>query len=65
MSAPLIDVAVEVVRETEKAFQVSEDGGKTLVWLPKSQVEWHQDKPGKMVGTMVMPEWLAKDKGLI
>lgn len=54
----LIDIAGEIHRETEKAFHFF-DGDKE-VWLPKSQVEW--DEHAK---TMAMPEWLAKDKGLI
>lgn len=59
----IVEVACEVRRETEKAYLVfdgSEDAnGKPIEqWVPKSQCEWD----GK---TMQMPEWLAKDKGLI
>lgn len=54
----LIDIAVDLKRETEKAYLVSD--GAQEVWLPKSQVEYDEDAK-----TMAMPEWLAKDKGLI
>lgn len=54
----LIDIAAEIKRETEKAYYI--DDGANQLWLPKSQCEWNQDD-----GTFTMPEWLAKDKGLI
>jgi len=54
----LIDIAGEVLSETEKAYQFSD--GARRVWLPKSQVEWHEEDQ-----IMVIPEWLAKDKDLI
>lgn len=63
--ARLIDIACALRRETDKAFAVSETEDGPLIWLPKSQVEWHANAPGKSIGTMVMPEWLAKDKGLV
>lgn len=55
--ARLFDLAAEIKRETEKAWQLF-DGTKTE-WVPKSQVEDNGD------GTFTMPEWLAKDKGFI
>lgn len=55
--ARLTDVAAEIKRETEKALLLSD--GATEAWVPKSQVEDNRD------GTFTMPEWLAKDKGLI
>ena len=54
----LIDIAVEIKSETEKAYYL--DDGATQVWIPKSQCEWNQED-----GTLTMPEWLAKDNGLI
>ena len=53
----LIDIAGEVRGETDKAIPLFD--GKTIAWLPKSQVEDNRD------GTFTMPEWLAKDKGFI
>ena len=54
----LIDIAGELRRETERAYLVF-DGTKE-VWLPKSLVEHDAGD-----GTFAMPEWLAKDKGLV
>ena len=56
----LVDIAVEFRHETPKAILVY-DGAKE-VWLPKSQVEYEHSGGGVIV---TMPEWLAKDKGLI
>lgn len=57
MKSDLIDSACELKHETAKAYLVN-DGAKD-VWLPKSQVEHNDDN------TFTMPEWLAKEKGLI
>lgn len=57
MRSDLIDVAAEVLVETEKAFRI--DAGFGPEWVPKSQCERNDD------GTFTMPEWLAKEKGLI
>lgn len=53
----LIDIAGAARSETDKAILF--DDGTQTVWLPKSQVEDNED------GTYAMPEWLAKEKGLI
>lgn len=53
----LIEIAADVLHETEKAWLIS-DGGEA-VWVPKSQVEDNGD------GTFTMPEWLARAKGFI
>ena len=63
-SKSLVEVAVIVKRETDKAFCVTVDD-KRQVWLPKSQVEWHIDDTKTNSGVMVMPEWLAIDKELV
>lgn len=57
-NSALVDISGEVRGETEKAYRFYD--GRELCWLPKSQVEWDEDS-----GTMVCPEWLAKEKGLI
>lgn len=54
----IIDIAGELRHETPLAFLIF-DGDKT-VWLPKSLVE-HDPADH----TFAMPEWLAKEKGLI
>lgn len=53
----LVDIECEIRAQTEKAVQVYD--GRVTVWLPRSQIEIADD------GTIAMPEWLAKDKGLI
>lgn len=60
----LVDIQGELVApyETEHAWHFYD--GSRKVWLPKSQVEWHPDSP-KLSGTMVVPRWLAIDKGLV
>ncbi len=58
MPRELEDIAGEVQGETEKAYRFYD--GSITVWLPKSQCEW--DDRDKI---MTMPEWLAKEKGLI
>ncbi len=58
--------------ETPKAYCINETGQEKVtpnVWLPKSQVKMHsRRKSGKGYGIIVdieVPEWLAKEKGLI
>lgn len=64
MKSDLIDIAAE--KRMEKGagtalFQGDKDenGREVWVWVPTSQIEDNGD------GTFAMPEWLAKDKGLI
>lgn len=64
MADRLVDIACEVRRETEKGLAIwdggeEKDGREKWVWLPKANVEVNDD------GTVTMPEWLAKTKGLI
>ena len=54
----IIDIAADLKHETEKAFLI-DSGDEKPVWVAKSQVDKNDD------GTFSMPEWLAKDKGLI
>ena len=63
MKSDLVDIACTVRCDRGKAVAVAdgteEAGREKWFWLPKSQVEVNDD------GTVTMPEWLAKDKGLI
>ena len=64
MAVAHIEIACEVLRETGAAFHICD--GVTTCWVPKSQVEHHPETdPRKRSCVMVMPEWLARDKGLI
>ena len=53
----LIEITAFLRRETVNAYLINV--GAREVWVPKSQTEWNEDK------TFTMPEWLAKEKGLI
>ena len=60
MSNAVIDLAVVLKHETEKAYRV--DVGDRQVWLAKSLVEYYDDGKG---GIITLPNWLAHEKGLI
>lgn len=53
----LTDIAAQLRYETARAYLVFD--GSQEQWLPKSQCEMNVD------GTFTLPEWLAKEKGLI
>lgn len=57
----LVDICVDQKYITAKAVLVSD--GTTEAWLPLAQVEIKRNKDGTIAVTL--PEWLAKDKGLI
>lgn len=64
MKSDLIDLDMFIHAETAKAVLVSDDGDNDrAVWLPKSQVEVEIIKGNQV--TVTLPEWLAKDKGLL
>jgi hypothetical protein len=56
------EIDLEVIEEREMSVLVTD--GDTKVFLPKSQIEI-VDSPNPNLTTIVMPEWLAKEKGLI
>ena len=65
----IIDVQLEKRLERDKAcafFQgeVDDKNNEIWVWLPYSMIEI-DDGDGKDVVTVSMPEWFAKQKGLI
>lgn len=58
---------LEVVTETDKAWLLSLEDTGDNEWFPKSQCELELDDDygsphGE--GTILVPEWLARDKGL-
>ena len=64
MSERIVDVTVQIHHRTAKAVLVSDDGSEDRrVWLALSLVEI-EEKPGG-VAEITMPEWLAKERGLI
>ena len=65
MSKELVDIECEVRSQTEKGIAIwdgeeNQDGKEIWTWLPKSEVEVNEED-----GTVTMPTWLAKNKGLI
>ena len=56
----LVDITCIVRHETDKAWLIHD--GMQEVWIPKSQSELHEDENDTII---TMPEWLAREKGLI
>lgn len=64
--AEMIDVTVTFKRATDKALLVND--GDRDIWLPLSQVKCDEDLRTADEGDvleLLVPEWLAKEKGLI
>ena len=59
----LVDIACTLRHETERAWFL-DVGYAQPVWIPKSQAEYESDPTGGC-GIITLPEWLAKEKGLI
>lgn len=63
-----IDVEVMVVKTTDAALLVQVDGHEDPVWIPKSQIddtsEIDDQADPEDIGTLTIPEWLAREKGL-
>lgn len=57
---------VETLRESDKALLVAVDGEE--VWIPKSAIHDDSEVYGMLPfgesGTLVIPRWLAEEKGL-
>ena len=64
MKSDLIDLDVQVLRETEKAVLVTLDVPENGVWLPKAQIELNETVV-RGIMTLTLPEWLAIERGLI
>lgn len=60
MSDRYVQVECRFIRETENAVLIEVNDEET--WIPLSQVEsMHKDK----VGSIVMSQWIANQKGLV
>lgn len=79
-ASDLVDLTMCLHAESKRgqkeqgAIRVSSDGDDTKAqWLPKSQVEFYltgrrqrsRQGPGVEIITVTLPEWLAKEKGLV
>ena len=63
-----VEIAIKVIRTTEKALLV-DDGKEPNKWVPISQIQDWCDGPDETPGlgttSICIPEWLAKEKGMI
>lgn len=59
----LYDASFQLLTETERAILVSDDGGETKHWLPKSQIEYETRDNG--IVEVTLPLWLAREKGIV
>lgn len=62
-----VELSVEFVRHTDKAILVRYDASE--VWLPKSQIEDEEEFDWDAFDEdddidIIIPEWLAEEKGL-
>lgn len=64
MKSDLVDISVQKLHETEKAYLVTDSVPEKGVWIAKSLCELD---PSEVAGieTLTLPEWLAMEKGLI
>lgn len=62
LEAGKVEVAGIIVRDTGKAILLDE-GGRAPIWLPKSKIRVEPNSAGTV--NVYMPEWLAKEKGII
>ena len=61
----LHEFTLQLHRETAQAVFVSDDGQvKRAVWIPRSQCASIDERPCGIV-VIEIPEWLAKDKGIL
>ncbi|ACL58499.1 hypothetical protein [Methylobacterium nodulans] len=65
MRSDLVDLTVEIARETDLAVLVHEGDKSKAVWLPKSVVEIVRDDPMPGLATITLPERVAVEKGLV
>lgn len=56
-----IEIAARIVYETAKAYRLND--GTQEFWVPKTKVGIERNRDGTVAA--FLPEWLAKEKGLI
>ena len=61
--AMMLDFYGALLMESERAIKV--DFGDEIHWLPKSQIKFEEDCKTDDGVRLEIPEWLAKEKGLI
>lgn len=60
-----VTLLLEIIAITKKAYLVSDDGGKTDAWIPKSQIEVEKLCEKGDTVYFKLPEWLATAKGFV
>lgn len=60
----MVELDMQIVRQTEKAVLATLDVAENAVWLPLSQIEVH-DAVIEGIDPISMPVWLATEKGLV
>lgn len=65
MREPSKQVEIEVIvkQQTDDAYLIFD--GRTNVWIAKSQVTDQCEESDGTITSIFIPEWLAKEKGLI
>lgn len=58
-----IEIPVEVMRETEKAYQVYD--GIQEVWMPKSLIKDYTEEKDGSISSIFVSEYIAIEKGFI
>jgi hypothetical protein len=63
-TATKIELVLYLEQTTANAIRVGDANVKSA-WLPRSQITFQPDHPKLGMVTVTLPEWLAKDRGLI
>lgn len=61
----LVDIEVELVHATEKAYLVTTGDIPDAVWVPKSQCEFEFSKPNSRIGILTLDQKIAEEKRLV
>lgn len=59
-----VEIAADLLHETEMAYLISDDGERKI-WIPKSQLEDDPQDEGGGIYIFSIAEWLADREGLI
>jgi len=62
MADETYEFCCDIVRETSDAYLVSD--GENEYWIPRSQVK-SENQIGNNEYELIIPEWLANEKGII
>lgn len=60
-----VELSVLFKTETDSAVLVHDFASEEDIWIPLSQVEEMHRDPKTQVGTIVITDWIARQKGLV